>query len=368
MPDFIPGVELSRQFFREVVKPILDREFPQLSYDAALIGSGSDVLGFDTPMSRDHFWGPRLYVFVSSEDRERHTDDIRETLSHLLPYQFKGYSTHYVYKPQEPHIPIGEMIDTGPVQHLIEVHTLQDWVLDYTQLDLRQVMSVTDWLTVSSQKLRTLTAGGVYHSGLGELDLMRERLAWYPDEIWFYLLACGWQRISQEEAFVGRTGDVGDDIGSRIIASRLVRDLMRLCFYMEKIYPPYAKWYGTAFKELTCAPALMPLLEAVLSANTWQEREKPLTQAYQLVGEMHNRLNITNPVSTNIVPYFDRPYQVIFAGRFAERLFEKITNTQLRDTPIGSIDQWSDNTDVLENARTAKQARHLYALEENPIE
>jgi hypothetical protein len=245
---------------------------------------------------------------------------------------------------------------------------LQDWVLDYTQLDLRQVMSVTDWLTVSSQKLRTLTAGGVYHSGLGELDLMRERLAWYPDEIWFYLLACGWQRISQEEAFVGQTGDVGDDIGSRIIASRLVRDLMRLCFYMEKIYPPYAKWYGTAFKELTCAPALMPLLEAVLSANTWQEREKPLTQAYQLVGEMHNRLNITNPVSTNIVPYFDRPYQVIFAGRFAERLFEKITNTQLRDTPIGSIDQWSDNTDVLENARTAKQARHLYALEENPIE
>lgn len=368
MPDFIPGVELSRQFFHEAVKPILDREFPQLRYDAALIGSGSDVLGFDTPMSRDHFWGPRLYLFVSAEDRLQHGQDIRETLSHLLPYQFKGYSTHYVYKPDEPHIPIGTIIYSGPVQHLIEVHTLHEWVSNYTGLDLNKGLTTTDWLTTSSQKLRTLTTGGVYHSGLTEVDMMRERLAWYPDEVWFYLLACSWQRISQEEAFVGRTGDVGDELGSQIIAGRLVRDLMRLCFYMEKTYPPYAKWYGTAFQRLVCAPSLMPLFEAVFNANTWQKREKPLAQAYQIVGEMHNALNLTQPLSTEIVPYFGRPYQVIFGGRFAEALLENIPNAQLRDMLIGSIDQWSDSTDLLENPTLSKQARHLYRAAKNPIE
>jgi hypothetical protein len=362
MPDFIPGIELARQFFIEAVKPILDRDFPLLCYDAALIGSGSDVLGFDTPMSRDHFWGPRLYLFVTPEDREAHGDDIREALSHMLPYSFKGYSTHYVYKPDEPHIPIPQSISSGPVQHLVEVHTLRDWVQGYTGIDLSQPLNTVDWLTVSSQKLRTLTAGGVYHSGLGEVEAMRGRLAWYPHEVWLYLLACGWQRISQEEPFVGRTGDVGDDFGSRILAARLVRDVMRLCFLMERQYPPYPKWFGTAFTRLACAEGFTPLFGRVFAANDWREREAALAESYQLAAEMHNRLGVTPPLSTQITTFFNRPYRVIFAGRVVDALMEVIEDETLRGTTIGSIDQWSDSTDVLENAAVTARARNLYPL------
>lgn len=35
---FIPGRELSRLYFVEAVKPILDDAFPDLRYDATLIG------------------------------------------------------------------------------------------------------------------------------------------------------------------------------------------------------------------------------------------------------------------------------------------------------------------------------------------
>lgn len=54
MPDFIPGLQLSEAFYREAVRPILDAAFPGLVYAAALIGNGSDVLGYDTPRSTDH--------------------------------------------------------------------------------------------------------------------------------------------------------------------------------------------------------------------------------------------------------------------------------------------------------------------------
>ncbi|MDX1416342.1 MAG: hypothetical protein R3293_19240 [Candidatus Promineifilaceae bacterium] len=37
MPQFIPGLELSRLFNVEAVRPILDREFPGLCYSAARI-------------------------------------------------------------------------------------------------------------------------------------------------------------------------------------------------------------------------------------------------------------------------------------------------------------------------------------------
>src|SRR5437667_257304 len=60
MTDFIPGLELAGRFYDEAVRPILDRDFPGIAHSAALIGPGSEVLGFDTPMSRDHHWAPRV--------------------------------------------------------------------------------------------------------------------------------------------------------------------------------------------------------------------------------------------------------------------------------------------------------------------
>ena len=57
MTGFIAGIDLCRSFFTEVVKPIVDRTVPGLEYAAGLLGSGSEVLGFDTSMSSDHDWG-----------------------------------------------------------------------------------------------------------------------------------------------------------------------------------------------------------------------------------------------------------------------------------------------------------------------
>ena len=65
--------------------------------------------------------------------------------------------------------------------------------------DIDRPLDAADWLTISSQKLRELTAGAVHHDEVGELTALRARLAWYPHDIWLYLLASGWQRIGQEE-------------------------------------------------------------------------------------------------------------------------------------------------------------------------
>src|SRR5579863_5216771 len=74
-PPFVPGIELARLYHRELVGPLLDRYFPGLAYSAALVGPGSEVLGFDTPRSTDHDWGPRLQVFLADQGP---ADEIRE--------------------------------------------------------------------------------------------------------------------------------------------------------------------------------------------------------------------------------------------------------------------------------------------------
>ena len=56
MTAFVSGLELSRQFYHRLVRPILHAEFPGLRHGAALPGRGSEVLGFDDEMSTDHDW------------------------------------------------------------------------------------------------------------------------------------------------------------------------------------------------------------------------------------------------------------------------------------------------------------------------
>ena len=95
---------------------------------------------------------------------------------------------------------------------------------------------------------------------------------------------------------VGRAGAAGDELGSALIGSRLVCDLMRLAFPMERQYAPYSKGFGTAFTRLACGAELTPVLRNVGRAQVWQDREAALMTAYERLAMMHNTLGLTAPV------------------------------------------------------------------------
>ena len=164
---------------------------------------------------------------------------------------------------------------------------------------------------------------------------------------------------------MGRAGIVGDEIGSTIIGARLVRDLMQLCFLMEKQYAPYAKWFGAGFAQLQCAAELAPVLTSALEAEDWRAREQHLAQAYEHVAELHNRLEITEPLATKVSSFFGRPFLVMHLGaRQAEAIRAQITDPVVKRIAerglIGSTDQFSDSTDILSHTRWRATLRRLY--------
>jgi hypothetical protein len=142
-----------------------------------------------------------------------------------------------------------------------------------------------------------------------------------------------------------------------------VRDIMRLCFLIERQYAPYPKWFGTAFARLQCAPCLLPILREVNQSADWQTREKHLAQAYSILAEMHNALQITEPLPTQVSPYFGRPFQVIHGDQFATAIQAAIQDEAVKRIPvnIGSVDQFSDSTDLLENSALRQRLKALYA-------
>ena len=347
------GIELSRLFYRDLVRPWLDRTFPGLRHDAGLFGYGSELLGFDDDMSRDHNWGPRVQIVVAEDDFAALAPAIVDGFDAIKPAVFLGEPIGYRARP---HPPIVADDALGRSEHGVEVFTTAGILRTRLSLDRLSPPDTLTWLSLPEQRLLELTAGEVFHSGLGELSRLRETFATCPHDVSLYKLAAQWRRIADEQAFVGRAGHAGDDLGSRIIAARLVRDVMRLCFLLERRYAPYPKWFGSAFSRLAGAKTLTPLLDATIKAETWEHRQTPLAQAFLAAAEMHGPAGFPLSVTPRIGPYFDRPFLTINAEDVSNSLAADIADPLLRGQPvIGSIDQITDATPPIVAPNRARQ-------------
>ena len=361
MPEFVNGLTLGGLFYEEAARPLLEAHFPALRYSAAMLGWSSEVLGYDDEESRDHNWGPRFQLFLTQADYDQHGAAIKETLARLLPREFRGYSTNFRAIPGDhPNVVLAERAESGPVQHKVDLETVGGWFRHNMGRPPEGELTAADWLTFSEQKLLAFTSGRVFRDDLG-LEEVRRRFAYYPEDVWLYLLACGWKYVGEEEAFVGRAGFVGDEAGSALVAARIVGRLMRLCFLYERRYAPYSKWFGTAFSRLGCGPELTPLMRDTLLADGWREREQRLALVYEAVARLHNESQLTAPVEAKVSPH-GRPYLIIHAHRFGMALCAKL---QARGFPgtkfwVGSVNQFSGSDEAISDARLCRTLKVLY--------
>ena len=335
MSAFVSGLELSRRFYTEAVRRVLEASYPGLPHSAALLGRGSEVLGFDDEMSGDHNWAPRVLLFLHKEDQVRHGDALADVLRREVPDTFADRPTEY------------------------GIHTIRGFLLEQLDFDVEGEIAARDWFTFPEQNLRMITAGGVFHDQIG-LQGVRDRFAYYPRDVWLYLMIAAWWRVHPEINLVGRTGFVGDELGSGLIGSQLVQDLMRLCFLLERQYAPFSKWFGTAFSRLSCGPELVPILRTVQRAESWLEREEALMAAYEAVGAIHNDLGITPPVTTAVEQMWGRPFKVLwgdFPGALAAQIQDPVVQRIAERWPIGGIDQIRN---VLWAARDRRQLITLF--------
>jgi hypothetical protein len=358
--DFLPGLDLSKAFYEEAVKPIIDKHFPELTYSAARIGKGSDVLGYDTAQSMDHGWGPQLQLFLKDSDYGSLKEELDEVLRQNLPYEIRGFPTNFSYHDDDT--TKMEPISNGPINHGVTINTVSGFFIEYLGFNPTEDLRLIDWLVLPQQMLLSIANGRVFHDDLEKLELIVTKLDYYPHDLWLYLLSNQWRRIGQEEAFMGRCGQVGDELGSRIIATRLIRDMMRLCFLMERKYAPYIKWFGTGFSKLKSAKTLTPLFIQIMDADTWEDRQNHLTRAYEHMANMHNDLGVTDTLTTKVSQFHNRPFMVIHADTFADTIYAKIEDDEVKRLPkyLGEIDQYVDSTDVLSYTEKFRRFWSMY--------
>lgn len=358
------GLGLTRRFYEQVVSPLL----ANVPHSACLLGDGSEVLGFDDDVSTDHDFGPRVQVLVRSETDATLAVDLLTV--EVLPQAFEGFPVAYADADRL----------SGAAHHQIDVATVAQFFRGRIGWDPIAPASLADWLTTPTQRLATLVGGEVFHDPDGSLARRRAPLQWYPDDVWRYVLAASWLRISQEEAFIGRTGSRGDDLGSALIAGRVARDLIQLTFLLERCWAPYSKWLGTAFARLPLAATVGPHLDAAMRAVGWREREQEICAAQRKLALATNRLGLAAQVDPEPRQFFDRDIRVLFGDRFTRVLTEQVTDPDVRalidrlgarsiDGPSvlpGAIDQAIDSVDVLTHPELCRSAAAVLGLAPAP--
>ena len=329
------GLDLARSYYQEVVAPLLMADSPDLAHTGARLGSGSDVLDLDDVMSRDHDWGLRLTLLV---DRP-HVARVHQYLERALPETFEGWPTRFA-TTWDP-----------VVRHRVDVDTPDGFAASRLGIAVDGRLDPMDWLSLTGQALLEVTAGAVFSDSHGGITDIRERLTWYPNDIWRYVVAVDWSRIGEELPLVGRVGQRGDDVGSRVVAARLVQAVMHLGFVLERRWPPFPKWLGTAFSRLPRAGAVSADLLTALAAETWQPRQNALCHALVRLHDLQRDVGL--PTGPDVVePFFDRPFYAV-SDDAVERLINSITDPRVRELPagVGSIEQWVDNVNVLTTPR-----------------
>lgn len=332
MAQFIQGRSLSNQFYLEVIRPLLG----DIPHDACLVGEGSDVLGYDQPISMDHDWGPRLTLFVTDE---KEAAVIRKDIIANLPESFRGFPTCKDKNASN-----------------IMVTTVSKWLRDNLSIDDIDALKASDWFSFPQQHLLQFTGGASFSNSLGHYEHAKTILSWYPNDVWRWMMASQWYFIWGTERLIFRTPEAGDSIGSQLNVHKLIRLIVEMSFLQHKQYKPYDKWIGSAFKRLDAGLSFEKMiLETVSCQNVKRQIDLLQNMLFQL-GNTHNTLFLTRFVEPKTVNYevgvnnAVRPYLIFNSSEYKDACVESIQNPSLKELVyVGAIDQMTNVSDAMIN-------------------
>jgi hypothetical protein len=231
------GLELARAYYRDIGAPMIRDQFAEFADRIAvgLVGPGSECLGFDDELSRDHDWGPGFCMWLTGDDFKRIGGEIQWVYTHL-PGTFMGYGPRVVSP--------GEEWRVGTLR-------TSEFYARFTGLD-RPPATIAEWLLAPEHALASCTSGAVFHDPLGEFSRWRGALlAYYPEDIRRFKVATLCITAAQAGQYNYQRSVARAEVFSA--TNSLVRfcaDAMLLVFLLNRHFAPFHKWLHRAVREL----------------------------------------------------------------------------------------------------------------------
>lgn len=249
------GLEIARQYFREHGLPVLERDFADtLPYLAVgLCGSGSECLGFDDAVSRDHDFEPGFCLFLPSEDIvDRRTAFLLERAYAKLPKEFCGLKR-------------ASISPVGGSRH--GVMRTADFFADKVGAP-DGILTVSQWLTTPEYALNEAVNGEIFLDNYGEITRIRSGLSHYPEDIRRKKLAGQLLLAAQSGQYnYKRCLDHGEAAAAQLACMTFVKSAMAVCFLLNRRYMPYYKWSFRALRQLSRLSIEAELFEYLITTG-----------------------------------------------------------------------------------------------------
>ena len=252
----VNGLELSEAFFNTYGRPMLEEQFPGLLQFLAvgLAGSGSECLGYDDEISRDHDFEPGFCIFLPGEDIvSRREAFLLERAYAGLPKVFEGL----------------RRLDRTPVGGARHgVLRTEDFFLEKTGSPIG-LLTMQQWLSLPEQSLLEATNGKIFFDNFGQVVSIRKALSYYPEDIRRKKLAGSLLLMAQAGQYnYPRCLRHQEPAAAQLALYEFVRASVNVIFLLNRRYQPYYKWSFRALRELPELSGLEKLLAALLSQKT----------------------------------------------------------------------------------------------------
>ena len=220
-------LELSRKYFEEFGKPLIEKGFPELAdrYAAGLVGQGSGCFGFDDEYSQDHDFAPGFCIWLTDADYELYGAKLQEAYN-FLPVEFEGFSKNNI------------LDDTR-----MGVMRITDFYYSFTGCSDVPETNM-DWFLINENNLATVTNGEVFVDNLGEFTRIREALKkGYPDDVLYKKLAARACIISQAGQYnFQRCLKRGDRVTAGLAQARFAEAVFSMLYLLYGGAAPFYKW------------------------------------------------------------------------------------------------------------------------------
>ena len=231
------GIELSRGYFEEYGKPMLERDFADILHfiAAGFVGSGSEHLGYDDEISQDHDFEPGFCIFLPSEDIiDRRTAFLLERAYEKLPKEYMGVARQKIS-------PVGG--NRNGVLRTAEFYLSKTGTPD-------GVLSNEAWLTLPDYALLEAVNGEVYFDNYGEFTKIREILKNQPEDIKLKKLAGNLLIMAQAGQYnFTRCLNHGEKEAAQMALFEFVNAALKTVFLLNDRYMPYYKWSFRSLRE-----------------------------------------------------------------------------------------------------------------------
>ncbi|WP_294447537.1 DUF4037 domain-containing protein [Dialister succinatiphilus] len=253
------GIDLSRRFFATVL-PLLNERIPDVMTRSAagLVGEGSECLGLDDEISRDHDWGPAFCLWVPDDLLRSELDRIESVMA-ALPATFEG---HPVRMKRDR-----RMGRTGPLplrgfyrRFLGMDHVPEGW---------------REWMSVPEYHLCSCTNGEVFMDEGGEFSAIRNALLeYYPEDVRRKKMAARCMIMAQAGQYnLPRCLQRQNAPTAMLAAARFAEAALSMTFLLNRRFMPFYKWAGRLAETLPVMGLSVTRTLGVLARTRWDSPE-----------------------------------------------------------------------------------------------